>query len=111
MPAPTRIPPVHRPTPVTDLPLFGQTEAHARASDPETSKDSARKVSRSTLEAVVLGVIRARGPITSHEIADYLEVPLVAVSPRIAPLRRKGLVKGGAIRDGRTEWVAVDDAA
>jgi len=46
----------------------------------------------------------ADGDATSHELAERLGLSLVTVSPRLAPLRRKGLVVEAGRRDGRTVW-------
>lgn len=100
-----RVPPVYRPTPLDGLPLF-QTEAHARKSDPATSHAAASKARRSTLQARVLESLAQHGPATSHELAERLGLSLVAVSPRMAPLRRQGKVEEAGSRDGRTVWRA-----
>ena len=70
----------------------------ARRSDPETSKDAAKSVNTTALEAAVYGCLKAHGPRTSFEIADILRLSLVTVSPRLAPLRDKGLIKDSGIR-------------
>lgn len=103
-----RTPPVYKPTPVADLPLF----AHARTTDPQTSKDAAQKVNAAELEARVLAVLRiAPEGKTSHEVAAIIGRPLVSVSPRMKPLESRGLVVRDGRRDGRTVWKAVDAAA
>lgn len=102
-----RTPPVFRPTPVSDLPLF----AHARTTDPQTSKDAAQRVNAAELEARVLAVLRvAPEGKTSHEIAAVLDRPLVSVSPRMKPLESRGLVVRDGRREGRTVW-RLSDAA
>lgn len=74
----------------TDLPLLDF--ALARRSDPATSKEAAASVNTTALEAAVVGALKAHGPMTSFEISDVLRLSLVTVSPRIAPLRDKGIV-------------------
>lgn len=97
--------------------LFGEPEKNpgaARHSDPKTSKDAAKSVEATELEAVVLKAIVACGKrgTTTEELRNQLDIPLVSVSPRIAPLTRKGLIKdSGAVRknfSGRSAivWIA-----
>lgn len=71
--------------------LFDYTEAYARSSDPHTSQEAVDEVRLTDLEAKVLGALREIHPngATSHDIADYLSMDLVTVSPRLAPLLRK----------------------
>jgi len=93
---------------MNDLPLFAHVPA--RRSDPETSKEAARSVNTTMLEACVYGALKAHGPMTSFEVADILRLSLVTVSPRFAPLRDKGLIKDTGRRKtgesgrGRTIW-------
>jgi hypothetical protein len=83
--------------------LFG-SDAYVRHSDPQTSVDAARKVRFSNKEAMVLAVLKATGTwMTSLCIARYLEEAARthgdhigwSVSPRLAPLERKGAVERG----------------
>ena len=67
--------------------------AYARHTDPHTSHEAARSIQVTDLESVVLGALRALGPSTSHEVAEYTGLDLVTVSPRFKPLEKKGLVK------------------
>jgi DNA-binding MarR family transcriptional regulator len=70
--------------------------AHARRTDPETAHEAAESISDAlpALEAQVLTALRARGDrgATTHELAEYLQLSLVTVSPRLRPLALKGLV-------------------
>lgn len=78
--------------------------AYARKTDPDSSREAAEKVAVSEKEAVVLAALRIR-PMTTHEIADRTGVPVVSISPRIKPLRDKGMVKDSGERDtGRSVW-------
>lgn len=85
----------------------------ARKSDPQTSHDAAKSVNTTALEAAVYGCLKAHGPKTSFEIADILRLSLVTVSPRLAPLRDKGLIKDSGVRRigesgrGRIVWEIV----
>lgn len=110
MPAPERVPPVHRPTSVADLPLFSEP-ARTRHTDPATSVRAAASVSTGNLERRVLRVLRvAQQPKTSHEIASILGEHLVSVSPRMKPLEERGLVVREGKNGRRTLWRAADAA-
>ena len=66
----------------------------SRTNDPETSRDAARDVSR--LEGEVYAALRT--PQTAEEVAAALGRPLQSITPRIAPLRRKGFIFDTGIR-------------
>lgn len=77
--------------------------ALVRSTDPPTSREAAAVVSAdiTNLEGYVVRALIERGPSTDKEIADWLGRERVTVSPRMAPLRRKGVIeKTGEIRDG-----------
>jgi hypothetical protein len=86
----------------------------ARANDPATSKGK-RKVNK--YERAVLDMLRGGtngypiAPIkswalTGKEIAAQSGHPLNCITPRFAPLRRKGLIKdSGTKRDKQIVWV------
>jgi DNA-binding CsgD family transcriptional regulator len=78
------------------LPLFDFVPA--RRNDPGTSKDAARSINTTPLEAAVYGCLKAHGPKTSFEIADILRLSLVTVSPRLRPLADKCLVRDSGVR-------------
>jgi hypothetical protein len=80
--------------------LFPEKEfGAARRTDPETSKAAAKSVDATDLESQVYGALWT--PRTAHEIAEKLGLPLNTVSPRTAPLQRKGFIKdSGARREG-----------
>jgi hypothetical protein len=69
------------------------TEAHARKTDSDTSHAAAASLRTTNLEALVLDTLRKlpNGAI-SFELADLLDLSLVAVSLRLRPLANKGLV-------------------
>lgn len=83
-------------------PLF----AHARRTDPATSRAAAASLSAATLtrlEDLVLRACRDAGEsgLTTIELADRLGIDRVTVSPRIRPLVEKGLLAdSGARRKG-----------
>ena len=65
----------------------------ARQSDPETSHQAARTLTPTQLEDKVLTALKLHpAGATTHELAAMLKLSLVTVSPRMAPLSRKGLV-------------------
>jgi len=67
---------------------------HARKSDPATSHAAATAITYAApgIEQDILDYIEAYGPSTIQEIADGTAINLVTVSPRVAPLRRRGQV-------------------
>jgi uncharacterized membrane protein len=72
----------------------------ARRADPETAKAAAKSIDATDLEQTVLNALRiigARGA-TTEELASDLNLPLVTISPRLAPLVRKNLVKDSGRR-------------
>ncbi len=76
----------------------------ARSNDPATSKGR-RKVNK--YEQAVLNSLRfTKEGRTGKEIASDEEHPLNCITPRFAPLRRKGLIKdSGERRDKQIVWV------
>lgn len=93
--------------------------AYARNTDPDTSHDAADSVNVCEWEARVLACVRMFGfnGATVDEVVDVLgDVALRwSVSPRFAPLRRKGLVslswqkrKGHHSNKMQQVWVATE---
>lgn len=71
----------------------------ARRSDPDTAKQAAKSVSVADLERRVLNLlVRTPSGLTTHEMSKLLGVELVSVSPRMAPLRTKNLVRDSGER-------------
>lgn len=67
--------------------------ARSRQSDPPSSKAAARSVDTNHLERLVVQALRAHpAGMTSHEVAAYLDLSLVTVSPRFRPLVNKNLI-------------------
>jgi len=85
------------------------SDALARATDPATSHEAAEHVDTETLETRVLFALAIfQYGATTHQLAAYLQESLVTVSPRMAPLRRKGkIVDSGMRENGRTVWALV----
>jgi DNA-binding MarR family transcriptional regulator len=80
--------------------------AHARRTGPVESHAAADAISRrvSDLELRVLAALVLYGPATTVELAERMELPLVTVSPRMAPLERRGMVTRVDRRDRRAVW-------
>jgi hypothetical protein len=80
--------------------------ATARSNDPATSKGK-RKTNK--YEQAVLGILKGlyQGQgYTGKQIASLTGHPLNCITPRFAPLRRKGLIKdSGERRDKQIVWV------
>ena len=68
-----------------------------RNDDPFTSQDAFGSIDATRLEALVLDAIRCK-PMTSHELAEHLDLSLVTVSPRLRPLVNKGLAQDSGER-------------
>lgn len=87
-----------------------------RCHDPSTSREAALSVNALHLEGLVYEWLSSQGLRggTSEEIGRALGLPRDTISPRIAPLRRKGLVYDSSSRrqghSGRKQivWVAQD---
>lgn len=100
--------------------------AHARPSDPITSHRAAKSIERrmAPLMAAVLDAIRSRGDLgaTWDEIAHITKLDKGSISPRLKPLRERGLITEKRIdgkiitrsapgkRCGQIAWVARDPA-
>jgi len=80
--------------------------SYVRATDPEESRDAARRIrfKVTDLEMQVLAALVLRGPSTTAELAEYATLQLAAVSPRMAPLERRGFVTRIGRRDGTAIW-------
>lgn len=76
----------------------------SRSNDPATSKGK-RRINK--YEQAVLNSLRfTKEGRTGKEIASDEEYPLNSITPRFAPLRRKGLIKdSGLRRDKQIVWV------
>lgn len=71
------------------------TEAHARGTDPSTSHEAAERMRKSGLENRVYQTLRDHWPryLTTLETAEAMGIDKWSISPRFAPLLRKGLVE------------------
>lgn len=99
---------------VTELvaaPMTCKVSAHkeeyrARANNPATSK-GVRKVNKyeQAVLDILKGLYEGQG-YTGKQIASLTDHPLNCITPRFAPLRRKGLIKdSGTKRDKQIVWV------
>jgi hypothetical protein len=80
---------------MTQPSLFDNPEVgRARHSDPPTAKAAARTISVERLEKRIVELLREYPTgFTTHELSEELGIPLVSISPRMAPLKRKTLVQ------------------
>jgi hypothetical protein len=67
-------------------------DAVARHTDPDTAKQAAEVVNTAKLESEIRYALNEFGPMTSFEIAERCRRALVSISPRLKPMRLKGLV-------------------
>jgi hypothetical protein len=86
---------------------YGELFAYARATDPDTSHLSAafvRKELANRLEQIVLTALREHpNGLTNHGLVRVTGIDWNTITPRIAPLVRKGLVfDSGKRREGPT---------
>lgn len=84
-------------------------KATSRSNDPATSKGKRRinKYEQAVLETLAMDAkLSAPTGFTGKDIAAFTELPLNSITPRLAPLRRKGLIKdSGLRRDKQIVWV------
>lgn len=85
-----------------------QVDEHGayRYSDPETSKEAALAVKVNRLEQLFVEQL-AKYPegLTAFQVSILCDVPLNSISPRTAPLKRKGKIyDSGERRDGKIVW-------
>ena len=95
--------------PVTCKMSSHKAEYRARSNDPATSKGKC-KVNKYEQAVIALLDCEPHGPqnvgLTGKEMALYTGHPLNCITPRFAPLRRKGLIKdSGVRRDKQIVWV------
>ena len=71
-----------------------------RGTDPPTSEDAARSLSTVTIKATVLLWLAHQSPLNGWELAVRMKLPTITVVPRLAPLRRAGLIVQQGTRPG-----------
>ncbi|MGC2234280.1 MAG: hypothetical protein WBA09_22455 [Candidatus Acidiferrum sp.] len=94
----------------TQASLFDNPETgRARRRDPDTSKRAARSVDATPLQRMVLSLLNQHSAgLTTHQLAEFMDIDLVTVSPRIAPLVRRGLVcDSGQRRKGESGRMSI----
>jgi hypothetical protein len=69
-----------------------EDEAYARVSDPATSHAAAASVSTNAYEQTVLDTLRQYPDSTILEVQQITGIDMQTISPRFAPLRRKGMI-------------------
>lgn len=91
-----------------------KTEAHARHTDPDTSHAAAASMRATETEAAVLAALKkCPNGATASELVALMHGAWNSVTPRLAPLTRKGLIKdSGERRKGPTNrrqivWKAI----
>lgn len=107
-----------------DTPYPEQQRAYARSTDLQTSHDAARRVEvvLTKLQKAVFDCIKARGATgaTWNEISAITGIDKGSVSPRLKPLREKGLIQAKRNFDGHVErrehqivwvWITQADSA
>ena len=97
------------------LDLVDWLAGRTRKTDPKTSRAAAGKVNVRRLNTLVVNALRSGGPMTTEEIALVIRRRLQSVTPRMAPLANKGLIRntgrtrrGSSNRD-RILWEVVSE--
>jgi hypothetical protein len=79
---------------------------YARREDPATSKEAAITVNSAALEVLVVDALRSNPDASIQDVVEITGERYRSISPRFAPLRRKGLIyvsgKKKAVQTGRT---------
>jgi DNA-binding MarR family transcriptional regulator len=76
-------------------------EGGYRWSDPETSKEAARSFRVGPIMFAILETLaRMPQPRNGWELSQMLQMPTITVVPRLAPLRRHGLIELVGTRPG-----------
>jgi|SRR5882757_1673553 len=75
--------------------------AHARRTDPQTSRDAAASVQNiTTAHSQILGILRGMGPLTDEQIYQHMTLDLLArISESGCRSRRSELVNMVMVRD------------
>lgn len=79
--------------------LIEMWKAFARRNDPQTSKEAAKAVPVQRLENMVYEAIKGSNGLTADELQQILPgVALNSITPRIAPLIKKGYIEDSGER-------------
>jgi len=88
------------------MPMTHVTPGMARVTDPDTSKEAAATVNSAALEALVVDTLRFHPDASIQDVVEITGERYRSISPRFAPLRRKGFIyvsgKKKAAQTGRT---------
>lgn len=78
-----------------DFPITAKLSEHgaARHTDPKTAKAAAKSVDAGTLEYTVLECLHEHGPKTAEEMVSITKVAIDSITPRTAPLKRRGFIE------------------
>jgi|SRR5215471_16395912 len=74
-------------------PSLWDEHGRARRSDPQTAKDAGEGVNAARLEQAVIVALIKGGPMTTFQIAEAVGVHWNSISPRLAPLEKRGYVE------------------
>jgi hypothetical protein len=87
-------------------PMTHVTPGMARATDPKTSREAAASVDTGRFEQAVVDALRSYPDSSIQDVVEITGERYRSISPRFAPLRRKGLIyvsgKKKAAQTGRT---------
>jgi predicted ArsR family transcriptional regulator len=72
-----------------------------RNNDPSTSRAAARSINAALIRRRIMALLAAQtSPLNGFEISAALGLPTITVVPRLAPLRREGLIATAGTRPG-----------
>src|SRR5437868_4849900 len=93
LPAPPTLKDVIALTEPRDLtPMTHVTPGMARATDPQTSREAAASVDTGRFEQAVVDALRSNPDSSIQDVVEITGERYRSISPRFAPLRRKGLI-------------------
>lgn len=77
-----------------------ERQGAARKSDPDTSREAADMLDASPLDLAVVAALRSFGPAgaTAEQIAEQSGIDKQSVTPRLAPLAERKIVKDSGTR-------------
>jgi len=74
------------------MPMTHSTPGMARATDPETSREAAASVDTGRFEQAVVDALHSNPDSSIQDVVEITGERYRSISPRFAPLRRKGLI-------------------
>ena len=98
---------------------ISSNRAYARNSDPNTSHMAADDIQPhvTNLQHMVLSALQDNGAMTTEQVAEYLGINIVSISPRFRPMAIRGVISDTGERrqnkSGRSAivWRAVNNGA